>query len=152
MKKLLVSLVSVIFVSCSSVDTPPILMGAKSSESTFGPMLVDNSNYFLFHPAKVIEVYDGDTITVLFDLGYDIKWEAKIRLFGVNAPEVTGVEKPNGILVRDYVRSKILGEEVTILSPKDYRDKYGRVLGVVFKNGINLNAELIEANMVKRYL
>ena len=41
--------------------------------------------------AFVRKVYDGDTITVDIDLGFDVVLKAqKIRLVRINAPEVRG--------------------------------------------------------------
>lgn len=83
--------------------------------------------------AKVISVYDGDTITVDIDLGMDI-WirKQKIRLANIDAPEVRGEEKEEGIKSREWLRDKILGKEVVIQTIKDKRGKYGRWWGEVW--------------------
>ena len=50
--------------------------------------------------AKVVSVYDGDTITVDIDLGFGIVLKKqKLRLLGINTPEVRGAEKILGILI-----------------------------------------------------
>ena len=41
---------------------------------------------------KVIDVYDGDTCTILVDLGFRVQFEIKVRLLGINAPELKGVK------------------------------------------------------------
>ena len=65
--------------------------------------------------AKVVSVYDGDTITVDIDLGFGIVLKKqKLRLLGINTPEVRGEEKILGKKVRDLVREKILDKVVTI--------------------------------------
>jgi micrococcal nuclease len=79
--------------------------------------------------AKVIEVYDGDTITVELDLGFKIKKEEKIRLAGINTPEVKGEERELGLISRDRLRELILGKDVVITTFKDKKGKYGRYLG-----------------------
>jgi len=38
--------------------------------------------------AQVVEVHDGDTITVILDQGFDETKKIKLRLFGVFAPEL----------------------------------------------------------------
>jgi micrococcal nuclease len=53
--------------------------------------------------AKIISVYDGDTVTALVDLGFGITNKIKIRLKGINTPEVRGAERPEGIVSRDYL-------------------------------------------------
>ena len=46
------------------------------------------------YKATVTKVYDGDTITVDFDLGFGILIrKQKIRLLGINTPEVRGPER-----------------------------------------------------------
>jgi len=79
--------------------------------------------------AKVIKVYDGDTITVELDLGFKIKKEEKIRLIGINTPEVRGEEREQGLISRDRLRELILGKDIIIRTQKDKKGKYGRYLG-----------------------
>lgn len=79
--------------------------------------------------AKVIKVYDGDTITVELDLGFKIKKEEKIRLVGINAPEIRGNERELGLISRDRLRELILGKDIIINTFKDKKGKYGRYLG-----------------------
>ena len=46
------------------------------------------------YKATVTAVYDADTITVDVDLGFRSHLKKiKLRLFGINAPEVRGIEK-----------------------------------------------------------
>ena len=46
----------------------------------------------------VTKVYDGDTITVDIDLGFDILFKnQKIRLSRINTPEVRGEEREEGL-------------------------------------------------------
>ena len=82
--------------------------------------------------AKVIEVYDGDTITVDIDLGLGVwKHGEKIRLFGLNAPEMRGVDAVAGKKARDYLRELVLNKDVVIDTYKDGKCKYGRYLAKV---------------------
>jgi micrococcal nuclease len=98
------------------------------------------------YPALVVSVYDGDTITVNIDLGFGVELKKqKIRLYGINTPEVRGASKEQGIISRDYVRAKILHKMITLQSIKDKKGKYGRWLGMVLmgEEDVNLNKELI---------
>ena len=107
-------------------------------------------NEFLYHyKALVTDVYDGDTITVEIDVGFDIQFkQQKIRLNRINAPEVKGRSKKKGIASRDYLRSLILNKEIILQTIKDRKEKYGRYLGEVFleqkKSFININDELVK--------
>ena len=104
------------------------------------------------YQATVTKVYDGDTITVDFDLGFGILIrKQKIRLLGVNTPEVRGPEKPQGIISRNALRQRILGKVVTIKTFKDKKGKYGRWLGEVFVEDENINQWLITEGYAKAY-
>jgi endonuclease YncB( thermonuclease family) len=103
----------------------------------------------LYHyKAFVSAVYDGDTITVDFDLGLHtwVKGE-KIRLSRINAPEVRGKERPMGLKSRDYLRSLVLEKEIIIETFKDKKGKYGRYLGEVWllsgDDYMNINDDLV---------
>ncbi len=104
------------------------------------------------YKATVTKVYDGDTITVDFDLGFGILIrKQKIRLLGINTPEVRGPEKPQGIISRNALRQRILGKVVTIKTSKDKKGKYGRWLGEVFVEDENINQWLITEGYAKEY-
>ena len=89
------------------------------------------------YKAKVVSVYDADTITLdiekTIDIGFNTeltwKWKnRKCRLFGIDAPEMRGEERLKGILARDALRALILGKYITIKTYKDKSGKYGRIL------------------------
>jgi micrococcal nuclease len=42
---------------------------------------------FSYRVNKVIKVVDGDTIDVMLDLGFDIMYKSRVRLFGIDTPE-----------------------------------------------------------------
>lgn len=105
------------------------------------------------YKAKIIAVYDGDTVTALVDLGFLHTQEMKLRLYGIDTPEMRGTEKVEGKKVRDIVREMILDKEVTIRSYKDKQGKYGRYLAtIVLENGLDLNQWLIDNGHAKPYL
>lgn len=55
--------------------------------------------------AFVRKVYDGDTVTVDIDLGFDVVLQKqKIRLLRINAPEVRGEQRQEGLKSRDALR------------------------------------------------
>ena len=97
------------------------------------------------YKAKCIKVYDGDTITVDIDCGFNIwvKGE-KIRLDLINAPEVRGEERPAGLKSRDWLREKILGKDITIKTKRDKKGKYGRYIGTIFyDDGRCVNMDIV---------
>jgi micrococcal nuclease len=70
---------------------------------------------------------------------------------GINAPEVRGVDKINGLASRDHLRSILMGKDVTILVPKKERGKYGRILGDIILDGKNINDSMVESGFAETY-
>jgi len=98
--------------------------------------------------AKVLSVYDGDTIRVEIDLGFGMKWVGdgrgvQIRLSGIDAPEIKGSSRNLGLLSRDWLRQKINGREVILKTIKDSTEKYGRYLGIIYLEDENINESLV---------
>lgn len=89
-------------------------------------MNIENSLYT--YKAKVLSVYDGDTYTLKFDLGFKISVEHKVRMLYIDTPELRGEEREAGLVVRDVVREHILGKEVVVKTHRDKSGKYGRYL------------------------
>jgi len=101
--------------------------------------------------AKVVKVYDGDTITVVFKhKGEYNRWNC--RIYGIDTPEIktkNPKEKEAGIIVRDFLKDLIF-EKLVILECLDF-DKYGRLLANVTYEDINIATLMIEKNYAKKY-
>lgn len=105
--------------------------------------------------ALVVDVYDADTITVDIDLGFHC-WQrkVKVRLYGINAPEVRGPERPDGLVSRDWLLGEILGKEVVLHTFKNGtgKGKYGRWLGTLYRSegdAVSINQELVNRGLAK---
>ena len=104
---------------------------------------------------KVVSVYDGDTVKLVFPLTEQepdrlYKWNC--RLINVDTPEIRTRnlrEKEFGKAVRDLLREKILNKVITVHC-QDF-DKYGRLLVELFTEDKSVNEWLIENNYAKRY-
>lgn len=87
---------------------------------------------------KVVDVYDGDTVKIVFPLSEKeperlYRWNC--RLINVDTPEIRTKnlkEKTYAKLVRDKLREKILNKLVYVKC-LDF-DKYGRLLVEIFDN------------------
>ena len=92
----------------------------------------------LYHyKATVVSVYDGDTITVDIDLGFNATLRMAVRLARINAPEVRGEQRAAGLTAAEALRQWLpVGEQVYLKTYKDGREKYGRYLAEVL---IDLN-------------
>ena len=91
------------------------------------------------YKAIIQKVVDGDTLEIAIDLGLST-WihDEKVRLYGVNTPEVYGVKKGSpeweqGNKASEFVKSVLKEkDEIIVETIKDKKEKYGRYLGVVY--------------------
>jgi micrococcal nuclease len=100
------------------------------------------------------DVVDGDTVDCEIDLGMQTFRLERLRLWGINAPEVRGEQKVEGKRATAHL-IKLLerhalhpGGGFIIRTYKDKRGKYGRFLAEIIgvkKNGeaLNLNKEMV---------
>ncbi len=108
----------------------------------------------LYHyRAEVVSVYDGDTCTVHIDLGLDVsKRNESVRLSRINAKEVRGEERPEGLVARDWLRQRIEGREIWIQTLKDKKGKYGRYIAEIWIEDepevfVNVNDEMVSKGL-----
>ena len=95
------------------------------------------------YKAVVTDVYDGDTVTATIDLGFGVfLHNQKIRLFGIDTPELRGEEIDKGKIARNHLRNRVLHENIEIQTFKDKKGKYGRWLAVLYLDGEDLNEDL----------
>lgn len=86
---------------------------------------------------RVIEVYDGDTLTMLaLEKGQEKKY--KVRFYGIDAPEAA---QEHGRDSREALRKKILGENIRVIVVSV--DRYGRSVGRVMHGKRDINLEMI---------
>lgn len=87
-------------------------------------------------PAKIVDVYDGDTFTAIFLYHDKTPFRINIRVFGIDAPEIKGkgvtpLERDAAVCVREYV-SNILLDKIVPIQIKSW-DKYGgRIVADVY--------------------
>jgi micrococcal nuclease len=102
--------------------------------------------------ATVTGVYDGDTITCEIDLGFSVKTLQKVRLFGIDTPELRKEEYKDGIIARDKLRELILDKNISLYTIKDKKGKYGRYLGIIYKDNVNINRYMIDNGYAVEYM
>ena len=103
----------------------------------------------------VTRIVDGDTVDAEIDLGFDIVYKSRIRLFGVDTPESRTRdldEKARGKLASAFLKDKINNAEfVKVQTKLDKKGKFGRVLGVMVADDLDLNQEMIRKNLAVAY-
>lgn len=91
-------------------------------------------------PVKVVEVHDGDTISVFFDGRRE-----KVRLIGIDAPEFD--QKPWGQKAKRHLMELLSNSKwsVTPESDVEKRDKHGRLLCYVWlPDGRMINLQMLK--------
>ena len=111
---------------------------------------------YQFKVKKLIKVVDGDTIDVVIDLGFDSRTKQRVRLYGIDTPESRTrnlEEKKLGLASK--TRLSELVDNASSIWIKTYREKgkgkFGRCLGIVFADDINVNEQLISEGHARKY-
>lgn len=86
---------------------------------------------------RVVDVHDGDSITVLVD-----KVQHKIRLDGIDAPEA---KQAFGEASRKALATMVAGKTVSVDWSK--RDRYQRIIGRVTVGGTEVNLKQVSSGM-----
>ena len=102
--------------------------------------------------ARVVSVYDGDTLTVDAAPWPGLTARTKVRVAGVDTPEIRGkcqAEKDMAVRARDFVRT-VVGAQVQLTDVR--LGKYaGRVIAEVWVDGQKLADLLIAGNLGRPY-
>ena len=95
-------------------------------------------------PTTIIRnCYDGDTCTTIYG--------EKIRLACIDTPEIKG-NKADPIpakKARDFLNNLLVNKKVSI--KRITKDRYGRTVGELFKNGLNIQKMIVEKGHGKIY-
>ena len=129
-------------------------MGVCYSQEPLTKYTKDNTSFFEIkgiHIAKVVDVYDGDTITVVL-LIHKTPYKFKCRLNGIDTPEIRTKnleEKEMGLKAKKFLSDNILNHIVSLKC--DGWDKYGRLLITIFYNKQNINQMMIDNKFAYKY-
>lgn len=94
------------------------------------------------YKATIVNVVDGDTVDCVLDLGFRASLTLRLRLLGVNAPEVHGPTRAAGLAARSFVAEHLLGRDVVVHTEK--ADVFGRYLAAITLDGEDFNRKLID--------
>lgn len=106
--------------------------------------------------AKVLKVYDGDTVWVSLKIHGSI-YKMKVRLNGIDTPELKPpLNTPNrekviasAIKSKEFV-ARLIDQKIVTL--KCYKfEKYGRLLADIYINKISISQELLKNKLAKQY-
>jgi micrococcal nuclease len=93
-----------------------------------------------YYVRKVENVVDGDTIDVLIDLGFDILFQSRVRLAGIDTPESRTrdlAEKALGLESKEYLKKQLKDAKSVVIKTEKMNstEKFGRILGWIYING-----------------
>ena len=108
------------------------------------------------YACEVERVIDGDSLVCRISLGFDIHFSSSVRLFAIDTPESRTRnldEKARGLLAKDFLKDSIEnGKKIVIKAElKDSIGKFGRVLGTIWVDGVNINQALIDNHLAVAY-
>ena len=111
---------------------------------------------FSYRVNKVTKVIDGDTIDVIIDLGFDIMYKSRVRLFGIDTPESRTrdlVEKKYGLMSKDFLKDKLKNAEKIVIKTHKGEEtgKFGRILGEIFCDNVNINQQMCDVGHAVAY-
>jgi len=96
---------------------------------------------------RIVYVYDGDTVKTA-------KGE-RIRLLGINAPEITHRSKPGQVMGNEATQAlkpMVMGKTVRLTFDRERRDIYGRTLAQIWlRDGTWVNGEMVRRGFAHVY-
>jgi micrococcal nuclease len=112
-----------------------------------------------YYVRKVENVVDGDTIDVLIDLGFDILFQSRVRLAGIDTPESRTkdlAEKALGLESKEYLKKHLKDVKSVVIKTEKMNstEKFGRILGWIYVNGDteSLNDKMINDGYAWGYM
>ena len=109
---------------------------------------------YSYRVKSIVKIIDGDTFDCIMDLGFDVLLEARVRMYGIDTPESRTrdlEEKKFGLLAKDWLGNHLNDSIIISTELDNEKGKFGRVLGTVWAEGININEKMIDEHMAVRY-
>jgi len=108
------------------------------------------------YKAKITNIVDGDTVDLSIDLGFDIHHQIRLRLNGIDTPEIRTrdlEEKILGLEVKDYVKKLCEKHDYNcvVKTIKDKKGKFGRYLVDIYFEDVSLTLLLVSEGYAKKY-
>jgi len=123
--------------------------GAKAQKNT----LERKTEKMYLYSAIVEKVVDGDTILLRVDLGFDVSISQRVRLRGIDCPEIS---TPQGQKAKKFVEDQLKGCKTVVIQTFKKIDMYGRYVcdlfyfkgetdkEIIAEKGNFLNQELLD--------
>ena len=113
------------------------------------------------YSCDVVRVIDGDTVVLDIHLGFHVTVRESCRLRGIDAPEIRGEERPEGLESKQFLEWLVEAfdkkeDEFVCHTHKDRQGKYGRYLVDLWmitplKDEICVNIVMVEEGYAEKY-
>ena len=105
------------------------------------------------YAARCVNVIDGDTLDLDIDLGFHVTLRQRVRLRGIDTPELRGKDKHRAVAARTEVTIWTDGVALLVRTERDATDKYGRMLADIWVDGLatSLSDHLVARGLARRY-
>jgi micrococcal nuclease len=110
------------------------------------------------YKCQTVRVVDGSTIDAIIDLGFNVLIRQRIKLNGVNPPDIRSIdESQKNLALNAKARlTELVGKEFVCQTILNKRGKAGRTLGIVYvidecENKIEVNQKLIDEGLATKF-
>lgn len=104
---------------------------------------------------ELVRVIDGDTIDASVDLGFGLSILRRIRLYGIDTPETRTRdldEKAAGLKAKEWLANRLKSAtKLSVTTLKDKEGKYGRLIGVLYADNVNIQKTMLSLGLAKKY-
>jgi len=126
----------------SSFATPISPSSTPAQPVSTSPMQSSANRSVGPHLWRVVGVHDGDTVTCLDESNQ----QQKVRLAEIDAPEIG---QDYGKVSREVLAEMVFGKTVDVT--EDGKDRYGRWIGHLSLNGVDVNRQMIATGNAWHY-
>jgi len=111
---------------------------------------------YAYRVKTITRVVDGDTFDCIIDLGFNVLLEGRVRMAGIDTPEsrtADDTEKVFGLASKEYLKEHLSHATIVIVKTEidNEQEKFGRILGHVFADGVNINKKMCEDGYAVAY-
>ncbi len=101
---------------------------------------------------RVVNVCDGDTLDYeVFSCEETWHGLVRVRLAGIDAPELKGVDDARARRAQSRLIGMVLGRDCVLIPTRRWPDCYGRMLGHVFVGNSSVALQLLALGLAKVY-
>ncbi len=127
----------------SSFPTPISPSSTPAQPVSVSPMQSSANRSVGPHLWRVVGVHDGDTVTCLDESNQ----QQKVRLAEIDAPEIG---QDYGKVSREVLAEMVFGKTVEVT--EDGKDRYGRWIGHLSSNGVDVNRQMVATGNAWHYV